>query len=232
MSTILPTGFLTICQAAQAVERALFAGEPDRAAVKELRGCLGHDLGDGEASSRSVARVWRAVDQGMLRPLAIREGSQRALKIKLELTRTVPLMRHRSMPGFNYLRPSHRDWKQVTSRFGMEVAKIFVAFRETEVKKLVGRLLRARRHKLALKPGLKRGRPSVLPFVCDAICEVVDGKRWDTTRSIKELTRLVNRSRKLDRSVSEDSVRRALDKLHATTNGDRRYERMQRRRSH
>jgi hypothetical protein len=48
------------------------------------------------------------------------------------------------------------------------------------------------------------------------------GKKWSSSESIKQLTRLV--SSKIDRKVSGDSITRELDKLYAETR-ERRYAR-------
>jgi hypothetical protein len=230
MSTILPIGFLTISEAARSLELALFAGEPDRPEVEKARAKLGDAVGDGAASSNSVERVWRAVDDGFLRPLAVGGRPRRIVQIDPELTRSIPQMRHQSMPGFVYLRPSHPDWNEVTSWFGIDVSRIALAFRETEVKNVAARLSRSRRRKRPIRPGVKAGRHSMQPLIREAIVEIVARKQWSTMRAIKELAQLVNRLGKISRVVSEDSVRRALDGLYAATN-NRRYERVHRRRT-
>jgi hypothetical protein len=61
-----------------------------------------------------------------------------------------------------------------------------------------------------------------------AIQKLVDDEKWNTTMSLKTLAQLVNRCLETDKTISEETVTRALDKLYEVT-GDRRFQRIHRR---
>ena len=225
MSAILPIGYVTLSQAGQALERALFSGEPDRLQVIQARAALRHDVGDGAASSMAIAAIWEAVDESALRLVAIGGRPRKIIKLDPDFTRGVPLLRR--VQGFTYLRPSHREWKQVTGWFGTDLSAVVLAVRETELNQLAQRLRRGRRRKRPQKAEVKAGRPSKQQSVQRAIEDIIRRKQWGTQRSIKELTLLVNRRQTVEKSVSQDTVTRALDSLFETTR-DRRYARIRR----
>jgi hypothetical protein len=101
-----------------------------------------------------------------------------------------------------------------------------LAFREMEIQKLARRLMRARRiaHKA---DGQKnpRGRPSRIAIVQPVISDLVAKRKWNPTMGMKALTRDVNRAGRWSQHVSQDTVTRALDRLHEQTK-DRLFERV------
>jgi hypothetical protein len=222
MSAILPIGYVNLVEAAQAVEHALFAGEPNRLEVIQARVTLGHDVGDGAASAKAITAIWEAVDEGALRLVAIGGRPRKIIKLDSDFTLGVPLLRR--VWSFTYLRPSHREWKQVTAWFGTDLSDVALAIRETELHALAQRLGRGRRRKGLRKADTKAGRPSDQQSVQRAIEDIIKRKQWSTKRAIKELTLLVNRSQGMRKSVSQDTVGRALDSLFENTR-DRRYAR-------
>jgi hypothetical protein len=225
MSSILPIGYVTLGEAAQAVEHVLFAGEPDRLEVIQARVVLEHDVGDGAASAKAIAAIWEAVDEGALRLVAIGGRPRKIIKLDPDFTRGVPLLRR--VQGFSYLRPSHREWEQVTAWFGTDLSGVVLAIRETEVHALARRLGRGRWRRRPRKADTKAGRPSKQQSVQRAIDGIIKRKQWSTQRAIKELTLLVNRSPTVEKSVSQDTVARALDSLFEKTK-ERRYARIRR----
>ena len=225
MITILPEGLVSLAEAAHVVESALSGGKPDQPVVIGLREVLGHDVGDGRASSEAKTAIWKAVDSKVLQVVAVGGRSERVIALTREFTLSIPFLRR--VFSFVYLRPTHRQWKTVARWFGPDVASVVLAVRTTELKKLAQRLMRDRRHKRSSKPGTKYGRPSNQEAIQKAITFVVDRKQWTTVRSLKELTLLVNRSRAVAMSVSRNSVTRALDALFEATK-DRRYARIRR----
>jgi len=225
MSTILPIGYVTLGEAARTVENALFAGEPDRLEVIQTRIVLGYNVGDRAASAQATAAIWKAVDEGALRLVAIGGRPRKIIKLDRDFTRGVPLLRR--VQSFSYLRPSHRDWKQVTAWFGRDLSGVVLAIRETEVDALARRLGRARRRKRPRKANTKAGRPSTQLSIRSAIEGLIKRKQWSTQRALKELTLLVNRSPLVKKTASQETVTRALDFLFEGTK-DRRYSRARR----
>ena len=67
---ILPVGYVTILEAAETLLPAMYAGVPDLPIVTSLRQ-EGIDVRDGPAMDRAVVELWKAVDEGSLRPMAI-----------------------------------------------------------------------------------------------------------------------------------------------------------------
>jgi hypothetical protein len=70
MSSVLPNGYLTMLEASELLTTAMYAGVPDLPTVRQLRED-GLDVRDGRAMDRAIAEVWKAVDGGTLRALAI-----------------------------------------------------------------------------------------------------------------------------------------------------------------
>jgi hypothetical protein len=66
MTDLLPNGFLTILQAADALLPALRGGMPERTLVRQLRD-RGLDVSDGAARSQAIEEIWKAVDAGRIR---------------------------------------------------------------------------------------------------------------------------------------------------------------------
>jgi hypothetical protein len=229
MTAVLPNGFLTILQAAQVLARTMYAGVPDHRIVSRLRK-HGLDAKDGRAMHRANAEVWKAVDEGVLRALAIGGRPRRILRLDPELTKMIPTLRSPRGRGFTFLRQSNPAYHQLASWFGPLLHSAVLAFRETEVGKLARSLMRARRSAQKADGGRNpRGRPSHMAIVQPVISNLVAKRKWNATMGMKALTREVNRAGKWPRDMSQDTVTRALDLLHGQTK-DRRYERVRHRR--
>jgi hypothetical protein len=229
MTAILPNGYLTILQAAEVLSQAMYAGVPDLPAVSQLRK-EGLDVNDGRAIDRAIAELWKAVDGGMLRALAIGGRPRRILRLDPKLTKSIPTLRSPRGRGFTFVRQSNPAYHQLASWFGPLLHTATLAFRETEVQKLARRLMRGRR--IAQKiDGQKnpRGRPSRMAIVQPVIRDLIAQRKWNPTMGVKALTREVNRAGKWPQRVSQDTVTRALDLLHEQTK-DRRFERVRHRR--
>jgi len=219
MSGVVPIGYLTFREAAAKIEVAMFAGTPDRAAVVKARERYGGDVGDGAASQKAVNELWAAVDAERVRPVAVGGVPRRLVELNPALTSAIPHLRRTG--GFTFLRPRNAHYQEITGWFGIhQIANITLAFRDNDVGKLCSRLRQARRPKERLS-GEKRGRPSIQASIRACIVELIDQGKWDATRSIKALTRLVGS--KIG-TASEDSVTRAVDNLYAETS-DRRFSR-------
>jgi hypothetical protein len=158
-------GYLTILQAADVLLPAMYAGVPDLPVVSRLRK-KGLDVGDGRARDRAIAEIWKAVDAGTLRALAIGGRPRRIIRLDREVTKSVPTLRSPRGRGFTFLRQSNPIYHDLASEFGLLLHRAALAFRETEVQRLARRLMRARR--IAQKAnGQKkpRGRPSRMTIV-------------------------------------------------------------------
>ena len=98
--------------------------------------------------------------------------------------------------------------------------------KRAENRRMARRLMRARRiaHKA---DGQKnpRGRPSRIAIVQPVISDLVAKRKWNPTMGMKTLTRDVNRAGRWSQHVSQDTVTRALDRLHEQTK-DRLFERV------
>jgi hypothetical protein len=200
----------------------LYGGEADRPLVKRAR-AQGLDLGDGLARDVVIEEIWSAVDRGGLRPVVIGGPRRRVIRLDPALTLSVPGLRSPRGRGFTYLRPSNPAYRQLTSWFGIDLANVVVAFRQTEIRKLGNTLKRRRRRRLNSVDGKKRaGRPSLSTKVGPVIQDVITRKKWSPPQSMKTLTREVNRLGNWATPVSEETVTRNLNALHAAT-GDRRF---------
>jgi len=229
MTAVLPNGYLTILDAAEVLSTAMYAGVLDLPVVNQLRK-EGLDVGDGRTTDRAIAEIWKAVDGGTLRALAIGGRPRRIVRLDPELTKSIPTLRSFRGGGFNFLRQSNLAYHQLASWFGPLLPMAALAFRETEVQKLARRLMRARR--IAQKgdgPKNPCGRPSLVAIVQPVIRDLVGRRKWNPTMTMKALTREVNRAGKWPQHVSQDTVTRALDRLHEQTR-DRRFERVRHRR--
>jgi hypothetical protein len=225
MTTVLPTDYVTLIEAAEMLQTAMHAGVPDLPTVTKLRQ-KGLEVNDGPARDRPIAELWKAVDKGTLRSLAIGGRPRRVVRLDAQFTRSVPGLRSPRGRGFTLLRQSNPAYQQLADWFGPSFYTATVAFLLTEVQKLTRRLLRARRTaKRTNGQKRDRGRPSLIATVQRVISDVVDGRKWDATMTMKALTREVNRAGKWDRPVSQDTVTRALEGLYEQT-GDRRFERV------
>jgi hypothetical protein len=229
MTAVLPNGYVTILQAAELLLPAMCAGEPDLPVVTRLRS-EGLDVGDGRAKDQAIAEIWKAVDGGTLRAMAIGGRPRRIVRLDPEFTKSIPTLRSPRGRGFTSLRQSNPAYHHLASWFGPLLHTAALAFRETEVQKLARRLMRVRRK--AQKPeGQKssRGRPSRITIVQPVIRNLVVQGKWNPPMGMKALTREVNRAEKYPQYVSQDTVTRALDLLHEES-GDRRFERVRHRR--
>jgi hypothetical protein len=227
MTTVLPNGYLTMLEAAGLLTNAMYAGVPDLPIVSQLRK-EGLDVSDGRAMDRAIAEVWKAVDGGTLRALAIGGRPRRVVRLSPEVTKSIPTLRSPRGRGFTLLRQSNPTYHQLASWFGSLLPTASLAFREMEIQKLARRLMRARRiaHKA---DGQKnpRGRPSRLAIVQPVISDLIAKRKWNPTMGMKALTRDVNRAERWPQDVSQDTVTRALDLLHEQAK-DRRFERVRR----
>jgi hypothetical protein len=225
MSAVLPNGYLTIFEAADLLSRAMYAGVPDLPVLTRLRKD-GLNVRDGQARSRAIAEIWKAVDEDRLRAMAFGGRPSRILRLDREFTKSITALRSSSGGGFTFLRQSNPAYHQLACSFGRLLPTPVLAFQEMEVQKLGRRLMRARRiAQKANAPKNPRGRPSRMAIVQPMIRDLVIKQKWHPTMGMKALTREVNRAGKWSRHVSQDTVTRTLDLLHEQTK-DRRFERV------
>jgi hypothetical protein len=227
MTTVLPIGYVTILEAAEILQPAMYAGVPNLPMVTKLHQ-EGIDVNDGPAIDRAIAELWKAVDKGTLRSMAIGGGPRRVVRLDARFTRGVPALRDPRGRGFTLLRQSNPAYHELATWFGPLLHSATLAFRMTEVQKLARRLMRARR--IAQKTdGQKklRGRTPLIAVVQPVIRDVVARRKWNPTMAMKALTREVNRAGKWPQPVSQDTVTRALDLLYEQTS-DRRFDRVHR----
>jgi hypothetical protein len=227
MSAILPTGYLTILEAAELLSRTMYAGVPDLPVIAKLQE-EGVNVDDGPARDQAITELWKAVDGARLQALAIGGRPRRIVRLDAELTKSIPTLRSPRGRGFALLRQSNPAYPQLASWFGSLLHEAVLAFRETEIKKLARKLMRARR--IVQKAGgqeASRGRPPRIGTVQPVIEALVAQQKWNATIGMKALTREVNRAGKWPHDVSQDTVTRALDLLHEQTM-DRRFQRVRR----
>jgi hypothetical protein len=226
VSRIVPVGYLTFREAAVKIEDALFAGVPNRAIVVKFREAEG-DVADGKANREAISKLWEAVDKGKLRPVAVGGRPRRIVRLSPDMTKGILALRRGG--DFTFLRPRNEHYAQVVAWFGLDLANINLAFRESDLDKLVPTIRRMRRR--ASSPlGSKKsaGRQKILPAIKLWIREMIEQRKWDSTQSMKALTQQVIRKSK--KTVSEDTVARALDQLYEETN-DRQFQRRRRSRT-
>jgi hypothetical protein len=227
MSVVLPSGYLTILQAADALLPAMCGGAPDFPLVSQLRQ-KGESVGDRQARGKAIAEIWKAVDAGRLRAMAVGGRPRRIIRLDAAMTMSIPTLRSPRGRGFTSLRQSNPAYHQLASWFGPLVQSVTLAFREKEIRKLESRLIRARRiAQRSVGQKNSRGRPSRITLVQPVIRDLITEGKWDVTQSIKSLTREMNRVGNWPQPVSADTVSRALDLLHDETK-DRRFERVRR----
>ena len=224
MSTLLPLGYVTFEQAITQLDTAISSGVPDEDAVKRIRKTAGLDVGDERARKAAVAELWKSVDGGHLRAMAIGGRRRKVVRLDQGATRDTPLLRR--VGGFAYLRPSSRIHKQFVAWFGSELSDVTLAFRQTDVDKSANRILRGRRRACVWTDG-KAGRPSSYSSIAPIIESLINNKKWNTTQSIKKLTRLVHRDLKVLKVFSEDTIGRVLDRLYLERK-DRSFQRRRR----
>ena len=227
MTPILPPGYVSILQAADILEQALFAGLPDNPIILEHRQA-GLAIGDRAARDQAIAELWKAVDAEKLRAMAAGGRPRRIVRLDPSLTKQIPWLRSPRGRGFTALRPSNPAFHSLAAWFGLNVGEATLAFRETEVQKLGRRLMRTRRRAYRSEATKRAGRPSRQAAVCAAIREIVGKRKWSPLSGVKALTKEANRVGKWEKPVSEDTVARALDWLYESTQ-DRRFERRKKR---
>lgn len=227
MTTVVPVGYVTILQAAEMLVPAGYAGLPDSAPVAELR-AQGNDVSDGQAADHMIAEIWKAVDNGKLRAVAIGGQPRRVVRLDSNLTKEIPALRSPRGRGFGLMRPTRPAFRQLTAWFGHDLSDVVVAFPEAEIRKLGNVLKRTRRHEPNTERAQKRiGRPSRLVEVERVVRDVVEQGKWHPLQSVKALARETNRVGKWTKPASDDTVVRALDRLYARSH-DRRFQRVRR----
>jgi hypothetical protein len=92
MTAVLPIGYVTILEAAEMLQPAMYAGVPDLPIVAKLHQ-EGIEVKDGSAIDRAVAELWKAVDKGTLRSMAIGGRPRRLVRLDAQFTRGVPALR-------------------------------------------------------------------------------------------------------------------------------------------
>jgi hypothetical protein len=221
MSHLLPTGYLSLHEAAHAIARALFAGVKDQPAVLKLRE-KGFDVADGLAVDAAIVELWLGVDHEKVEVMAY-GADDRRLRMDADLTKQVPLLRHSRGGDFTYLRPGTSAYDKLIAQFGPNLGRISLLFLKRDVEKLAKALMQRRRRLNGATDKPRRGRPSRQAVVASRIREVVDDNKWNPTLSLKALTTEVERRGKL--AISEDTVARVLDQLYKETK-DRRFQRV------
>jgi hypothetical protein len=229
MTGVLPIGYVTILEAAEMLLPAMYAGVPDLPIVTSLRQ-KDLDLKDGPAMDRAIAELWNAVDEGMLRSMAIGGRPRRVIRLNAAFTRQVPTLRNPRGRGFTFLRQSNPACQQLASWFGPDLPRATLAFREGEIQKLARKLMRARRTALNSDATKRaRGRPPRQVMVISTIREIVEAGKFSPLKGLKALTHLVNRKGKWEPPISDETVSRVLDRLYQETR-DRRFQRIRRKR--
>jgi hypothetical protein len=195
MITVLPIGYVTILEAADMLQPAMHAGVSDSSMVTKLRQ-EGLEVNDGSARDRAITELWKAVDKGTLRSMAIGGSPRRVIRLDARFTQSAPTLRSPRGRGFTFLRPSNPAFHELSAVFGNSFHAVTLVFRETEMQKLAGRLMRRRRTAQRADGRNGRGRPSFIATVQRSIKDVVDRRKWNATMTMKALTREVNRSGK------------------------------------
>jgi hypothetical protein len=223
MSAVLPIGYVTLLEAGELLLPALYAGELDLPIVTRLRQ-EGLDVGDRAAKDEAIAELWKAVDSGAVKVLAVGDRRRRVVKLDPALTRVpaLPNLRGRS---FTFLRPSTSAFHKLAAYFGRDLSNVTVVFLEEEIRRLGRKLKRARRKVLRSEGQKPRGRPPRLEVVIPIIREIIEERKVSLLDGVKSLTLLVNRRGKLEPPVSDDTIARALDRLYQETK-DRRFQRV------
>jgi hypothetical protein len=135
MTAVLPVGYVTILEAAEMLQPAMYAGVPDLPIVTKLRQ-EGIEVNDGPAIDRAVAELWKAVDKGALRSMAIGGRPRRVVRLDAQFTRGVPALRNPRGRGFTLLRQSNPAYHELATCFGPLLHRATLAFRVTDVLKL------------------------------------------------------------------------------------------------
>ena len=225
--TVVPIGYMGILDAARMLQTAMYAGTPDPPAVIALRQ-KDINVGDRQALHRAVDELWDGVDAGTLRAMAIGGRPRRIVRLDPALTQAIPTLRSPRGRGFTALRQSNPIYHELASWFGPDLSGIVLAFRETEVRRLAGKLVRARRTALRSNGHKKApGRPSRQQMILAIVRELIQNHEWSTLSGIKALTHLINQKGEWQQPVSEDTVTRVLDRLYEETH-NRAFQRIRR----
>jgi hypothetical protein len=227
MSELVQMGYLSRLEAVDVIVRALASGTPDQPHVTELRK-EGINAADGGAIDAANAELWRGVDRGKIEVSACGANGQR-FRMDVGLTEQVPFLRSARGGDFTYSRPGTSAHGKLVAQFGPNLGSVSLAFSKRDVAKWARSLLRTRRRQNASVVGKRRtGRPSRQALAMPVIRKLLDEKEWNATMSLKDLTQRVNRCVNTDKSISEETVTRALDQLYEET-GDRKFQRIHRR---
>jgi hypothetical protein len=225
MPALVPVGYVSVLQAAEMLLPTLYAGRPDSPNVMSLRQ-KGLDVTDGPAKDDAIAQLWKAVDDGIVTPMAIAGRPRRVIKIDPQLTK-IPVLRHPRGRGFTYLRPSHPEFSALAAYFGKDLSKVTVVFPEPEIKALARKLMRSRRARSRSQS--RRGRPSRQDFIEPTVRQMIEHGKASLLDGLKSLTRSVNKEGKFNPPVSDETVNRILERIYEETK-DRRFQRIRRKR--
>jgi hypothetical protein len=161
MTVVLPNGYLTILQAADVLLPTILRKQ-------------GKDVWDRQARDEAIAEIWKAVDGGRLRAMAIGGRPRRIVRLNPAMTKSIPTLRSPRGRGFTWLRQPNPAYQQLATWFGPLVHSVSLAFRETEIQKLARRLTRAQR--IAQRSdGQKssRGRPGRITLAQPVISDLI-----------------------------------------------------------
>ena len=223
---LVPDGFLTIREAAERLAVGLYSGEPDPPIVEQHKKS-GFDVADGAAIDEAIATLWKAVDKGDLQAFVVGPTNPNPLKLTAQMSQGIPALRSARGSDLNFLRSTNPHHASFVKWFGPGLTQVSVVFRAEDISKLPRKFLRKRRRRTASAGARNAGRPSLQAEVKGMIRNIVEERRWSSTQSLKALTRAVNDQGKWQHPVSDETVTRALDALHADS-GDRRFERVRR----
>jgi hypothetical protein len=207
----------------------MFGGLPDIPRVIERRRQLGIKVGDREARRDAGTKLWEAIDRRDLHLVAFGGRPRKKVALDPDITNSIPQMRNPEVGSLTYLRPSNPHYQDFVAWFGQHLEEVTLAVRELELHRLARKLMRTRRKNRSTVP-TRRGRPSTRNLVRPLIEGLIDAGTWNSTQSVKALTRLVNKQIQRPQPISEDTVARELDQLQHHEH-DRRFARLRRKRS-
>ena len=233
MPAIVPEGHTRVREAIYALALIRHAGVDFSQAVQDVREHGFHDIRfTRQELEASAAKFWAEVDSERLSVWIEHMTSGGMLKIAPELLQPIPFVRRYTVSDLTYLRPHDLLTFHLKQRFRLEQHQTFADWasrfqllvRDSDLGSLQVKSRQTRKRRLSRPLStVAPGRPSKAAALQPVIREVVESGRWRFPQSLKELTRLVNRSGS-GSGVSETTVARALDALSAE-NGDIRYHR-------
>ncbi len=223
MAELVPLGYLSRREAVDLIVCSLFAGILDQPHVIKLRE-QGIEVADGADLDKANEELWRGVDQGKVKVVAVGQNGQ-LLRIEGILTKEVPWLRDPRGGDFTFSRPGTSAHTKLVAQFGPNLGSIYLACREQDVKKWARSLLRERRRSVSIVGRPPVGRPSRKTAVMPVIRKLVADNKWNAIMSVKTLTHLVNRDLQPNKPISEDTVTRAIDQLYQET-GNRAFQRI------